>query len=79
MRFWARSDQNSGFHGNRYLPIGYNEENFVTTLSSSFLIRSSSFLHVTRTTIRLRMSSKFGQIRPGTAELAARERLEKSP
>ena len=22
--FWARSDQNSGFHGNRYLPLSYN-------------------------------------------------------
>ena len=79
MRFLVKSDQNSGFHGNRYLPIGYIEENLVTTLSSSFFIRSSSFLQVKRTTIRLRMRPNFGQIRRGTAELAARERLEKLP
>ena len=51
----------------------------VSTLASSFLIGSSSFLQVTRTTITSRTSSKFGQIGPKTAELAALERLEKSP
>ena len=35
-----------------------------------FLIGSSSFLQVTRTTIKSRMGSKFGKIRPGTGELA---------
>ena len=45
--------------------------NVVTTLAPSFLIGSSLFLQVT--------SSKFGQIGPRTAELAALERLEKSP
>ena len=44
----------------------------------SFLIGSSKFLQVTRTTIISRASSKFGLIRPGTAELAALERLKKS-
>ena len=53
--------------------------NVVSTLAPSFLIRSSSFLQVTRTTITSQMSSKFGQIGPRTAELAALERLEKSP
>ena len=34
----------------------------VTTLASSSLIGSCSFLQVTRTTIKSRMGSKFGQI-----------------
>ena len=38
---------------------------------------SYSFLQVTRTTIRSRVSSNFGQIRPWTAELDAIERLKK--
>ena len=53
--------------------------NVVTTLASSFLIGSSSYLQVTRTSITSRTSSKFGQIGPRTAELAALERLKKSP
>ena len=52
--------------------------NVVNTLAPSFLIVSSSFLQVT-TTIKAWTSSKFDQIRPWTAELAALERLEKSP
>ena len=54
-------------------------DNVVTTLVPSFLIGSSSFLQVTRTTIKSRMGSKFGQIRFWTVQLAALERLEKSP
>ena len=54
-------------------------ENIVTTLAPSFLIRSSSYLQVTRTSITSRTSLNFGQIGPRTAELAALERLEKSP
>ena len=53
--------------------------NVVTTLAPSFLIGSSSYLQVTRTFITSRKSSKFGQSGPRTAELAALERLEKSP
>ena len=53
--------------------------NVVTTLAHSFLIGSSSYLKVMRTFIRSQTSSKFGQIGPRTAELAALERLEKSP
>ena len=53
--------------------------NVVNTLAPSFLIGSSSFLQVTRATIKAWTSSKFDQIRPWTAELAALERLEKSP
>ena len=53
--------------------------NVVNTLAPLFLIGSSSYFQVTRTSITSRMSSKFGQIGPRTAELAALERLEKSP
>ena len=53
--------------------------NVVITLAPSFLIGSSSYLQVTRTSITSRTSLKFGQIGPRTAELAALERLEKSP
>ena len=53
--------------------------NVVTTFTPSFLIGSSSYLQVMWTSIRSQTSSKFGQIGPRTAELAALERLEKSP
>ena len=53
--------------------------NIVNTLAPLFLIGSSSFLQVRRTTIKSRTSSKFNQIGPWTAELAALKRLEKSP
>ena len=51
----------------------------MTSLATSFLIGSSLFLQVTRTTIKSQMGSKFGKIGPGTYELAALELLEKSP
>ena len=54
-------------------------ENVVSTLAPSVLIGSSSYLQVTRTSIRSRTSSKFGQIGPRTAELADLEHFEKSP
>ena len=50
----------------------------MTTLALSLLIGSFLFFQVTRTTIKSQMGSKFGKIRPGTYELAALERLEKS-
>ena len=50
----------------------------VNTLAPLFLIGSSSFLQVRRTTIKSWTSSKFDQIGPWTAELATLERLEKS-
>ena len=49
--------------------------NVVNTLAPLFWIGSSSFLQVRRTTIKSRMSLKFDQIRPWTAELAALKRL----
>ena len=42
--------------------------NVVNTLAPSFLIESSSFLQLRRTTIIFRVSSKFSMIRPHTAE-----------
>ena len=51
----------------------------MNTLVPSFLIGSSSYLQVMRTTIISRTSSNFSQIRPSTAELAALERLKKFP
>ena len=51
----------------------------MTTLAPSYLICSCLFLQLTRTIIKSRMSSKFSRIRPGPYELAALERLEKSP
>ena len=57
-------------------PLTYNGKDVVNTPALSFLIRSSSFLQVTRTTIRSPMSWKFSKIRPWTAELPILERLE---
>ena len=45
----------------------------VATLAPSFLIRSSSFFQVTRTTIKSGQSSNLGRIGPRAAELAALE------
>ena len=52
--------------------------NVVTTLAPSFLIGSTSFLQTSKLIIS-QMGSKFSRIRPGTYELPALERLEKSP
>ena len=51
----------------------------MSTLAPSFLIRSSSYLQVTRKSITSRTSSEFGQIGPRNAELAALERMKKIP
>ena len=54
---------------------------FMATDSSHRVImgKMSLYLQVTRTTIISQTSLNLGQIRPRTAELAALERLEKSP
>ena len=75
--FWGRLDQNSGVHGNRKSPLTYNGENGVSTFSRLLLIRSFLYLQVTRTCIKSRTSSNFGQIGPLTTELAALEHLKK--
>ena len=51
----------------------------MATLAPAFLIGSSSFFQVTRTTIMSGQSSNLGQIGPRAAELAALERIEKFP
>ena len=48
----------------------------MNTLAPSFLIGSSPYLQIMRTTIISRTSSNLGQIRPRTVELAALERLK---
>ena len=50
----------------------------MTTLAPFFFICASLFFQVTRTTIKFQMGSKFGSIGPGTYDLAALERMEKS-
>ena len=52
--------------------------NVVNILAPPFLIGSSSFLQVTRTTIKSQMSYKFCQIHLWTAELAAHNQLKTS-
>ena len=52
-----------------------NGRNVVTTLVHSFL-NGSSFLQITRPTIKAWMSLNFGKIPPLTSELAALERLK---
>ena len=59
-------------------PYTYNGDNVVNALTPSLLIGSPSFLQVIRTTIRVRVSSKFGQIQPWTADVAALECLERT-
>ena len=71
-KFEIWPDATTGFHGNHRVIMG----KMLSTLAPSFLIGSSSYLQVTRTSIISRTSSKFGQIGPRTAELAALERLE---
>ena len=77
--FWGRLDQNSGVHGNRKPPLTYNGENGVSTFSRLLLIRSFLYLKVTRTCLKSRTSSNFGQIGPLTTELAVLERLKTFP
>ena len=52
--------------------------NVVNTLGPSFLIGSSLFLQVRRTTVISRTSLNFNQIRPRTAELAALDQIKNS-
>ena len=74
--FWGRLDHTSGVYGNRKPPLTYNGENGVSTFSQLLLTRSFLYLQVTRTCIKSRTSSNFGQIGPLTTELAALEYLK---
>ena len=51
----------------------------MATLAPAFLIGSSSFFKITRTTIKSGQKSNIGQIGPRAAELAALERIDKIP
>ena len=53
--------------------------NVVNTLAPSILIGSSSFLQVTRTTIKSGLSFKLSLTGPCTEKLATLERLKNSP
>ena len=75
-KFWGRFDQNSGVYGNRKSPLTYNGEKGVSTFPRLPLIGSFLYLQVTRTCIKSRTSSNFGQIGPLTRELAALEHLK---
>ena len=77
--FWGWLDHNSGVHGNRKPPLTYNGENGVSTFSQLLLTRSFLYLQVTRTCIKSRISSNFGQIRPLATELAALDNLKNFP
>ena len=79
IKFWGGFDQNSGFHGNRKPPLTYNGENDVCSFSRLFMIRSFLYVLVTRTCIKSRTSSNFGEIGPLTMELAALEHLKNFP
>ena len=74
VRFRGRSDQNCGYHGNRKLPLTYNEENGVSAFSQSPLIGPLSNLQATRTGIKSRMSSNLGRVGFFTTELFTLER-----
>ena len=52
--------------------------NLFSTLAPLFMIGSSSYLQITRTSIISQTSSNFSQILPRNAELAALERLKRS-
>ena len=66
-KFWQDTDTNT----RAICPCAFEKllYNVVTTVAPSFLIGSSSYLQVTRTSITSRTSSKFGQIGPRTAEI----------
>ena len=67
IRFGGRSNENTGFHGNRKFPLTYDGENVVRSITTSFLIGASSNLQVTRTSIKSRINSisgHFGVTRP---------------
>ena len=44
IRFGGRSDENSGFHGKPKLPLTYNVENVVRSITTSFLVGALSNL-----------------------------------
>ena len=78
-RFWSRFHQNYDCHGNRKLPLTYNGENYVSMLTPSVLIRSSSNLQVTRAGIkssRLRILARSNHI---PSELSTLEHLKYFP
>ena len=79
IRFWGWLDQNSGFHGNRKPPLLIMGNMMSPPFLGCFYPILFLYLQVTRTCIKSRTSSNFGQIGPLTTELAALERLKNFP
>ena len=77
-KIWGQIGSNFWFPWQQEPPLTYNGTNNVSTFSRWFLIRSFLYLQITRTCIKSRTSSTFGQIGPLTTELAALERLKKT-
>ena len=74
--FEFRQDSMSDYGVSCPWPSEKSMYNVVNTLAPSFLIESSSFLQVTKTTIKSGLSSKLSLIGPCTAKLAALERMK---
>ena len=73
---WIRTLVSMATDSSHRVIMGKND---VITFSQIFLIGFFSYLQVMMTCMRAWMSSKYGQIRPQTTELAALERMKKIP
>ena len=69
IRFWGRSGQNCGCHGNRKLPLTYNGKNAASAFSQSPLTGSLSNLQLTRIGIKSQMNSNLDRVGLLTTEL----------
>ena len=76
--FEFRPDSSTNYRVSCPLASEKSIYNVVTPLAPLYLIVSSLFLQVTRTTIKAWIGLKFGKIRPRTG-LAALEHVEKFP
>ena len=74
--FEIRSDPTAGFYSNK---LGYDGKTVSPLILDCFSSVPFSYLQVTMACMRAWTSSNFGLIGPPTAELAALERMKKSP
>ena len=74
--FEFRQDSTSDYGVSCPWVSGKSMYNVVNTIAPSFFTESSSFLQVTRTTIKSGLSSKLGLIGPCTVEFAALGRMK---
>ena len=75
-KIWPRSTELAALERLKKSQYTYNGRNVVSSLVLSVLNESTSFLQVTRPTIKAWMSLNFWQIPSLTTELAALERLK---